>query len=65
VKRVVFGEVANEGVASLKDVGAREFWMLAILAVAVLLVGVWPAPLVDTMEATLRALLEHVSQSKL
>jgi NADH-quinone oxidoreductase subunit M len=65
VKRVVFGEVANEGVASLQDVGAREFWMLMVLAAAVLLVGVWPAPLIEAMEQTLGQLLVHVLQSKL
>ena len=65
VKRVVFGEVANEAVASLTDVTSREFWMLMVLAVAVLLLGVWPAPLVGAMESTLSALLEHVSISKL
>jgi NADH-quinone oxidoreductase subunit M len=65
VKRVVFGEVANDGVASLDDVGAREFWMLMVLAAAVLLVGVWPAPLIEAMEQTLGQLLVHVLQSKL
>jgi NADH-quinone oxidoreductase subunit M len=65
VKRVVFGEVANDGVASLQDVGAREFWMLMVLAAAVLLVGVWPAPLIEAMEQTLGQLLVHVLQSKL
>ena len=47
VKRVVFGEVANSHVAELEDVSSREFWMLMVLAVAVLIVGIWPAPLVD------------------
>jgi NADH-quinone oxidoreductase subunit M len=65
IKRVVFGEVANDHVAALKDVGAREFWMLMVLAIAVLIVGVWPAPLVDAMDATLGQLLIHVGQSKL
>jgi NADH-quinone oxidoreductase subunit M len=65
VKRVVFGEVANKHVAELEDVSAREFWMLMVLAVAVLIVGVWPAPLVTAMDSTLGALLEHVVQSKL
>jgi NADH-quinone oxidoreductase subunit M len=65
VKRVVFGEVANSDVAGLKDVSAREFWMLMVLAVAVLIVGVWPAPIVSAMDTTLGALLEHVAQSKL
>jgi NADH-quinone oxidoreductase subunit M len=65
VKRVIFGDVANEGVASLTDITAREGVILVILAVAVLLLGVWPAPLVETMDATLMNLLELVSQSKL
>ena len=65
VKRVVFGDVANDGVASLQDIGGREFFMLAVLAVAVLILGIWPAPLVELMEQTLGNLLIHVSQSKL
>ncbi len=65
VKRVIFGEVANDGVASLQDIGAREYFMLAVLAMAVLLLGVWPAPLLELMEPTLGHLLEHVSVSKL
>ena len=55
----------HPSVASLTDIGAREFWMLAILAVAVLLVGIWPQPLVGVMETTLSELLNHVAQSKL
>jgi NADH-quinone oxidoreductase subunit M len=65
VKRVVFGEVANSHVAELTDVGAREFWMLMILAVAVLIVGIWPAPIVDRMDASIGQLLMHVGQPKL
>src|SRR5499427_808473 len=65
VKRVVFGAVANDHVAELPDVSAREFWMLMVLAVAVLLVGIWPAPIVSAMDPTLGALLDHVVQSKL
>ncbi len=65
VKRVVFGEVANSHVAELEDVSAREFWMLMVLAVAVLIVGVWPAPLVTAMDSTLGGLLDHVLLGKL
>ena len=65
IKRVIFGEVANDGVAALEDIGSREFFILAVLAIAVLLLGVWPAPLIDVMEQTLGHLLEHVAQSKL
>jgi NADH-quinone oxidoreductase subunit M len=65
IKRVLFGEVANEGVAALTDVSPREFWMLMVLALAVLAVGIWPAPLVDAMDASIGQLLIHVGQSKL
>jgi NADH-quinone oxidoreductase subunit M len=64
-KRVIFGEVANPEVAQLKDVNAREFWMLIVLAAAVLIMGVWPAPVTDLTEASVRALLEHVAISKI
>jgi NADH-quinone oxidoreductase subunit M len=49
----------------LKDLNRREFIVLGILALAVLLVGLWPAPLVDMMSVTVRELLAHVAQSKL
>ena len=65
VKRVIFGDIANDGVAGLEDIGTREYFMLAVLAIAVLLLGVWPAPLIELMEPTLGRLLEHVAQSKL
>jgi NADH-quinone oxidoreductase subunit M len=65
VKRVVFGEVANEGVAGLTDLNAREFAVLGTLAVSVLLLGLWPAPLLEVMGPTLDQLLEQVAVSKL
>lgn len=65
IKRVFFGEVANENVAELKDVNRREFWMLAILASIVLIMGLWPAPVIDVLHASVEHLLTQVSQSKL
>ncbi len=65
VKRVLYGEVANDNVAELTDVNSREFIVLAILAVSVLLVGLWPAPLVDMMNTTIEQLMQQVGQSKL
>ena len=65
VRRVLYGEVANDRVAALTDIGRREFFLLAILAVAVLLLGLWPAPLIDAMATTLQGLAEHMVQSKL
>jgi NADH-quinone oxidoreductase subunit M len=65
VKRVLYGEVANDNVAELTDLNSREFIVLAILAGSVLLVGLWPAPLVDMMNTTIEQLLLQISQSKL
>ena len=65
VKRVIYGDVANKNVAGLKDLHAREFIVLGILAFAVLLVGLWPAPLIDMMSVTVHELLVQISQSKL
>jgi NADH-quinone oxidoreductase subunit M len=64
-KRVYFGEVANRHVAALTDVTRREFWLLAVLALAVLAMGVYPKPLVDVMHVSVENLLAHVAQSKL
>jgi NADH-quinone oxidoreductase subunit M len=64
-KRVVFGDVANEHVAALADVNAREFLILLLLAAAVLWMGVYPKPVTDLMDASVRHLVEHVQQSKL
>jgi NADH-quinone oxidoreductase subunit M len=65
VKRVIFGEIANDNVAALKDINGREFLVLGALAVAVLLVGLWPAPLLDVMRATTQHLAEQLLISKI
>ncbi len=64
-KRVIFGDVANERVAGLQDISSRETLFLLLLAVAVLFLGLWPAPLFELMDATLNHLVEHISQSKI
>jgi NADH-quinone oxidoreductase subunit M len=65
VKRVIFGEVANEKVAALTDLNGREFLVLSILAVGVLVVGLWPAPLLDVMRASTQHLAEQLLLSKI
>ena len=65
VKRVVYGDVANDKVAALSDLGRREFFVLGVLALAVLLVGLWPAPLVEMMSATVAQLVEQAASTKL
>ena len=65
VKRVIFGPVANEGVAGLEDLNGREFLVLGVLAVGVLLLGLWPAPLLEIMQVSVRHLVEQILTSKL
>jgi NADH-quinone oxidoreductase subunit M len=65
VKRVIFGEVANHHVAELTDLNVREFIILGLLAVAVLIVGLWPAPLLEVMQATVQHLVQQIAASKL
>jgi NADH-quinone oxidoreductase subunit M len=65
IKRVYFGEVANDHVRELQDLNAREFMMLAVLAVAVLAMGLYPKPFTDVMHVSVTELLQHVAQSKL
>jgi NADH-quinone oxidoreductase subunit M len=65
VKRVVFGAVANPKVAALEDLNSRELAVLGSLAVAVLVVGVWPAPLLKVMQPTIHHLLTQAVATKL
>jgi NADH-quinone oxidoreductase subunit M len=64
VKRVVFGSIGNDHVAQLKDLNKREFFMLGLLAIAVLAMGLYPAPFTDVMQTSVADLLQHVAVSK-
>lgn len=61
IKRVVFGAVANEQVAALDDLNKREFFVLLVLAIAVVGLGVYPAPLVEVIEPSLQRVLDVVT----
>ena len=65
VKRVVFGPVGNEYVAALTDLNGREFLVLGLLALAVLALGLWPAPLLDVMRPTIENLVGQMLVTKL
>lgn len=64
-KRVVFGPIVNPHVAELTDIDNREFLFLAVLAVCVLAMGVYPFPVTEVMHASVNELLKHVAVSKL
>ena len=64
-KRVYLGPVTNDDVKGLTDINSREFLMLALLAVAVLYMGIYPKPFTDVMDASVMDLLKHVAVTKL
>ena len=65
VKRVYFGAVTNDDVRELKYINAREFLMLALLALSVLAMGIYPKPLTDVMGPSVAQLLDQVSHTKI
>ena len=65
VKRVIFGDIANDHVRELTDINSREMLVLSILAVAVMVMGLYPKPIADVMHVSVDALLKHVAVGKL
>jgi NADH-quinone oxidoreductase subunit M len=65
VKRVFWGPIVNSDVSTLSDINTREFFVLAVLAVAVLVVGVYPQPLIEVMHVSMVNLLEQALTTKL
>lgn len=64
-KRVYLGPVTNDHVKELKDINAREFLVMTLLAIAVLWMGLYPKPFTDVMNTSVSDLLKHVAVSKL
>ena len=65
VKRVMFGDIANDDVRALKDINGREMLILGVLAVLVLAMGIYPKPFTDVMHVSVDALIKHVAVGKL
>ena len=65
VKRVIFGEIANDHVRKLTDINGREMLFLGVLAVAVMLMGLYPLPFTEVMHNSVDALLKHVAAGKI
>jgi NADH-quinone oxidoreductase subunit M len=65
VKRVVYGPIGNDRVAVLRDLNGREFLVLAALAIAVLLVGIWPAPLLKIIQPSIHHLVDQAIATKI
>jgi len=65
VKRVFWGPITNDDVKTLKDINGREFGILAVLALAVLVMGLYPQPIIEVMHASIENLLQQALSSKL
>jgi len=65
IKRVYFGEIANDHVRDLTDINAREYLLLAVLAICTLAMGLYPKPFTDVMHVSVTELIRHVGVSKL
>jgi NADH-quinone oxidoreductase subunit M len=65
VKRVIFGPVGNDHVAHMQDLNSREFLVLGVIAASVLLLGVFPSPMLNMMEASTQHLLQQIIMSKI
>ena len=56
---------SSDLVAALKDLNLREFVILGVLAVLVLVMGIWPQPFVDVLHTSVNDILSHVTSSKI
>lgn len=64
-KRVVFGPIKRTMISSIPDLNACEKWIFTLLAAAVIILGLWPAPLLNLMQGSTQNLVELMSRSKL
>jgi len=64
-KRVIFGPITNPEVKEMKDINCREFAILAILAIAVLGMGLYPQAFIEVVHQAANDLITHVAQSKI
>ncbi len=58
-KRVIFGEIKNPEIKSLKDINFSEGIMLFILAAVIIIFGFYPDPLLDTINVSVDNLLDN------
>jgi NADH-quinone oxidoreductase subunit M len=65
VKRVFWGPIHNDAVKSLNDINSREFLILGVLALAVIVMGVYPQPVIEVMNSSIEHLLSQALTSKL
>ena len=65
IKRILYGPVGNDKVATMQDISGNEIWMLGAFAVAVLAIGIYPKPLTDLMQGSVAQLVNQILVVKL
>ena len=58
-RRVIFGRLTKEELMSIVDLGPREIAIFAPLVAVTLWMGIWPAPFLDVMQASVAQLVEN------
>ncbi len=62
MKRTFFGPLNNEENKKLKDLNARETWSLIPLVAIVIWLGVYPKPVLEPIDNSVKALLNFVDE---
>jgi NADH-quinone oxidoreductase subunit M len=58
-RRVILGKLDKEDLKSILDLSPREIAIFAPLIVVTIWMGVWPAPFLDVMDASIANLIEQ------
>jgi NADH-quinone oxidoreductase subunit M len=64
VKRIIWGDVTSEKVATMKDINMRETIVLTVFGIFVLAIGIWPEPLIHLMGASVSHLVDQLAVTK-
>ena len=63
-RRVVMGDLIKESLKSITDMTARERWIFAPLVVMTILLGVYPAPVLDITGPAVAALVANIDTAQ-
>jgi len=58
-RKISFGELENEALQSITDMNSREIAVIAVPVAATIIFGVWPAPILDLISASVEALITN------
>ncbi len=62
-RRVSFGALSNESLLDIKDMNRREIFIIVPLAIATLVFGFWPMPILDFTAVSIQNLLKNYNNA--